>query len=697
MASDRLRKAKKTMHLRHSLPHVSVTAFTNIIKAATEMELSELPSSMAAYRRQRDLSLEPTPFGEVITKVTVVGLTPYPNREMHMLNPLAFLHTACKQGGGFYTMLRAQLAANPSTPVQPWRLLLYCDEVHPGNPLAHTHARKIWCIYASFLEFGLHLSNELSWIPMLCEPSNDIKKLSGTISQVMAEAMKLFFGKTFNLKHGGMQLEGPDGSSFRLWADMGLMVQDGGAHKLVWGCKGDGGSRLCMLCKNLVAEKAGLAGGSSGRLTDDLMDRSKLLFASNAEICATVRRLHAYKATCSNKDEFKLRQQAWGFTYQEHGVLEDNDLSEYVKPADQFVHDWQHGIFNNGMFNVLAYLFFNTIAKETKSLKIWRGFREYLNAWHFPRCLKFDPVKADIFSDTRIKSHKEAETVKMTASEGRCVLPVLSLFADMIGRGLGYPFAADALRALCDLVEALAASSLGLSTPSGMKRIVATLARSIKSAGWESELIPKFHWAVHYPDELERFGVNLTCWVHERKHKLAKRYGQNQTNMTAYPKAVLTEAVAHQLHDILDPTALQISHALVQPHRASQAIASFMQTQVGRSGVEVLAANQACVPPMSTIMRNDVVLVKSIDGSNFTAGQVWLLSSVESLGDFALVSSWELESRDKAEFAVWRMRDEPSLIRLELILVSVSWVEISPRRARTLIPFQYRGFDAVDS
>ena len=113
-----------------------------------------------------------------------------------------------------------------------------------------------------------------------------------------------------------------------------------------------------MLCKNLVAEKAGLAGGSSGRLTDDLMDRSKLLFASNAEICATVRRLHAYKATCTNNDEFKLRQQAWGFTYQEHGVLEGNDLAEYVKPADQFVHDWQHGIFNNGMFNVLA--FFST-------------------------------------------------------------------------------------------------------------------------------------------------------------------------------------------------------------------------------------------------------------------------------------------------------------------------------------------------
>ena len=106
--------------------------------------------------------------------------------------------------------------------------------------------------------------------------------------------------------------------------------------------------------------------------------------------------------------------------------------------------------------------------------------------------------------------------MKMTASEGRCVLPVLSLFADMIGRGLGYPFAADALRALCDLVEALAASSLGLSTPSGMKRIVATLARSIKSAGWKSELIPKFHRAVHYPDELERSHTNcMTYWTQQ--------------------------------------------------------------------------------------------------------------------------------------------------------------------------------------
>ena len=224
MASDMARKAQKTMHLRHSLPHLSQSAFAAVIKAAGESDFSELAASQGAYHNARRISLEPTPFGEVITKVVAIGQPPYPNRGLHMVNPFAFLHTACKRGGGFYTMMRAQLAVNTSTAAKPWRLLLYSDEVHPGNQLNHTHARKIWCIYASFLEFGLHLSNELVWILMMCETSDDIKKLRGTISQSMAEVIKLFFGKAFNLKLGGMQLEGPDGSTFRLWAELRMMI-----------------------------------------------------------------------------------------------------------------------------------------------------------------------------------------------------------------------------------------------------------------------------------------------------------------------------------------------------------------------------------------------------------------------------------------------------------------------------------------
>ena len=164
--------------------------------------------------------------------------------------------------------------------------------------------------------------------------------------------------------------------------------------------------------------------------------------------------------------------------------------------------------------------------------------------------------------------------------------------------------------------------------------------------------------------------------------------------MTAYSKAVLTETVAHQLHDLVDPSVLQISHALVDSYPASKAIRAFMQTELGRPGAQVSASQQARIPPMSTVMRTDVALVK-LDDDKFTAGQIWLLTSVESVGDFVLLSSWELESRESNETAVWRMKDAPTLHRLELVLISVARAEISPSRARTLIPFQYRGWAAA--
>ena len=48
-----------------------------------------------------------------------------------------------------------------SSPTTPLTLCLYADEVLPGNPLAVTTDRKLWCFYWTVLEFGsAALSNE---------------------------------------------------------------------------------------------------------------------------------------------------------------------------------------------------------------------------------------------------------------------------------------------------------------------------------------------------------------------------------------------------------------------------------------------------------------------------------------------------------------------------------------------------------
>ena len=112
---------------------------------------------------------------------------------------------------------------------------MYGDEVVPGNQLAVRHSRGIWVLYFSFLELHPHLSDELAWCPIAAEPSADLKTVSGGISQVFAEIVKLFFNDDFDLRIG-MHLDGPEGedASCRLFVILSMFLHDGGAHKLLW-------------------------------------------------------------------------------------------------------------------------------------------------------------------------------------------------------------------------------------------------------------------------------------------------------------------------------------------------------------------------------------------------------------------------------------------------------------------------------
>ena len=148
-----------------------------------------------------------------------------------------------------------------------------------------------------------------------------------------------------------------------------MFLQDGGAHKLVWGCKGDSGTRLCMLCKNLVAESSGMVDeDGTDILVCSLIPEHQLQFSSDSEIRATIRRLAGFKATDSAGD-FKLRQQAFGSTYHEHGLLYDQELEDNAHPASQYCHDWMHCLSASGVFNIVVWPCFAYI----KTVRLKKG------------------------------------------------------------------------------------------------------------------------------------------------------------------------------------------------------------------------------------------------------------------------------------------------------------------------------------
>ena len=685
------------MVAKRLLPHCSQSAFVELVKLAKATDITQLPTTREQYRQDKIKSLPTTPYGPMLVTVTLKAVAPYANREMTVVNPLAFLHIAFNNGGGFFDFMKSAFVSEPSTPIKPWRLCLYADEVVPGNQLAANNSRKVWVLYFSFLECHPHLSNENAWWPIVAEPSATLKQVSAGISQVFAQVIKLFFCGSFDLRVG-IQLTGPEGSNcvMRLCAALSMILQDGGAHKLVWGCKGDGGTRLCMLCKNLIAEESGAVDADGTNiLVCSLIHEQQLQFATDADIRRTIDRLAGFKATDSKQD-FQLRQQAFGFTLQEHGILNDPELKGIVNPASQYCHDWMHCIFASGVFNIVVFLCFSAI-KQVRT-NVWEVLHDFVAAFIWPRSANFKPSVRDHLSAARLKAHIKAKQFKCPASDGLSLLGVMCYFIQVVAMRIPGvdKCACDALTALSDLVDALAAVPLGVVTPDYLRERIRSLLAICDTAKWKPYFIPKFHWLIHLSHALQRWNVLPTCWVHERKHRMVKRYGEDIFNTKTYSFSVLSETISHQLVAVRQADAFDRSMGLVQPVLAPTALRDFVLSNTDQydDRSQVWTSVSARLSSGFAISKTDAVLMLANDNS-YVAGQVWHLVSVGVVA-FALVSLWECLSQDKATgTSRWRMAEQAAFVRIDTILSAVLWTESSAGSAVVFIPFHLRGLEAV--
>ncbi len=340
------------------------------------------------------------------------------------------------------------------------------------------------------------------------------------------------------------------------------------------------------------------------------------------------------------------------------------------------------------------------MSAEAVRPNVWEVLHNYVLRYNCPKSVKFCPVKNDHLSTDRVKAHRAAKQLKCTASDGLSLLPVMCFFVQaVLSRVPGIDHnALDALVLLSDLVDALVAVPLGLISVDYLRERIRVFLVACETAGWRPRFIPKFHWLIHLIAALARWGTLPTCWVHERKHRIVKRYGQDNLNTKMYSQSVLAEAISHQLVEACAVSAFDISPGLVNPSKATATEHSFVLTSLSLpSGPDatVLTCSSARLTTGHICFKTNVVLIKSNDDTNFVAGQVWLLFCVEELV-LALVSLWDFDSYDqKLGKAVWRMVDRPIFLHVADILCSVIWSETSPGIALTLVPFQFRGLQAV--
>ena len=153
---SRPRKCARVSQLQSTLPFLSGRALSALL---TQLSPEDLQSGRTAnairhnLREERDAIVKSsTPFGplhQTITAKTKDGTLP-----IEVQHPLAMLHYLSARSSSLADLISRAAAANPPSHSRPWHIVLYTDEVLPGNQLAHKTQRKSWHWYWSIAEWG---------------------------------------------------------------------------------------------------------------------------------------------------------------------------------------------------------------------------------------------------------------------------------------------------------------------------------------------------------------------------------------------------------------------------------------------------------------------------------------------------------------------------------------------------------------
>ena len=445
----------------------------------------------------------------------------------------------------------------------------------PGSALSHENHKKFWVSYCSFLELGpLILQREESWLCCFAKRSSEVAKLMSGISQAFAAQVRLFFGEAVaDLSTGGMELRSSTGQATRLWCKLGMVLQDGGAHKLVFACKGDGATRPCILCKNLVSLRSSeLVRGAL--FSSEVWAEGDAVLASDEDVRRTIRRLDAAAGHVS-ATELAIMQQACGFNHAPRSMLSCPVLLRHVKPVSQFAHDWCHCLLVNGVFQTVTHLLLTSLAASCLP-NVYKSVRDYMAMWKFPLSAKTSASAAtDIFSPKRAASNK-SRRIQVHCQRRPLRLPRFGFFVQMDTFSGHCESEIRAFLCLCDVLDLFQAVPLGLITHGHLGSAVEAFLQACLRANWREQMHPKFHWLVHFPKQLRTFGCLPSCFVHERKHKVAKRYANSIHNTRVFETSLLGEIVSHDLSVLAKPHVFDFQVGLVEPKPASAKLLRFL-------------------------------------------------------------------------------------------------------------------------
>ena len=145
MASDssRPQKLAKLQQFKASLPHHSQTALHAMVQEAKSSGLPEVSSAKHQREARRELlkTCHGGALGPLIQEAPLQQVDGSPSTFV-FTSLLTYLSALFSRGNSFQKLLASRHQACPSSTSRPWRLVMYLDELVPGNALGRAERTR---------------------------------------------------------------------------------------------------------------------------------------------------------------------------------------------------------------------------------------------------------------------------------------------------------------------------------------------------------------------------------------------------------------------------------------------------------------------------------------------------------------------------------------------------------------------------
>ena len=520
------------------------------------MSLCDDPSLAVAMSGGRGKLIEA--FDAIFTELRVVETLPLTDGRQFEWEycdvALSFEHFT-RECSDFGNLVRELHLKTPSSYFAPWRLVVYFDETTPGNGKRIDLKKKFMAVYVSILEFGPEvLKHDAAWMPAAILRHDIIKLVVGGWSRVLSGFLeRLFVTPGLAACGSRMTVFGEDGL---LFLTCGRLLGDGDAIKVALDCKGAGGTFPLPEVANVCGIGLKNLAGYGDYIVDiTCTDEARYHLLTDAEIYHKVDTLsaesEAVKAKLMTKKEFEKHETQFGLNHNEHGLLQNVALRQYVKPRQCVTHDACHILFSDGIVSIEMALLLPRLS-EIANIK-FRDIGDFMRGgWTLPRAIKRgsheNPLKA-MWSASREGHWKREHSLQAFASDLIACVPALAFMLETSAAVSSLmPLEVASFCKLASLIRCYHSSKLGLSSRARWTRCLSEHAEAYKTAyGTNARYIPKTLWARMLGVQCERDEFTMDCLAPERNHKVLKDASGPIMNTIRFERSVIVRAL--HLHE----------------------------------------------------------------------------------------------------------------------------------------------------